>query len=76
VKWMKRESTDFIVARSDSIRCNKAEYRSAAHPVCQNTRKPRKRDAFIWMHMIRKGQMKTAHGTHPSSAEQFYCLGI
>jgi transposase-like protein len=28
------------------------------------------------MHMIRKGQMKTAHGTHPSSAEQFYSLVI
>jgi hypothetical protein len=28
------------------------------------------------MHMIRKGQMKTAHETDPSSAEQFYSLVI
>jgi putative transposase len=26
------------------------------------------------MHMIRKGQMKTEHGTHQSAAEQFYSL--
>jgi putative transposase len=26
------------------------------------------------MHMIRKGQMKTENGTHPSAAEQFYSL--
>jgi len=26
------------------------------------------------MHMIRKGQMKTENGTHPSTAEQFYSL--
>jgi putative transposase len=28
------------------------------------------------MHMIRKGQMKTAHGTHPSNADQFYSLAM
>ncbi|KLU24471.1 hypothetical protein EOS_20030 [Caballeronia mineralivorans PML1(12)] len=28
------------------------------------------------MHMIRKGQMKTEHGTHQSAAEQFYSLII
>src|SRR6267154_487265 len=26
------------------------------------------------MHMIRKGQMKTENGTHPSAAEQFYSM--
>jgi transposase-like protein len=26
------------------------------------------------MHMIRKGQMKTENGTHPSAAEQFYSI--
>ena len=26
------------------------------------------------MHMIRKGQMKTEDGTHPSAAEQFYSM--
>jgi putative transposase len=26
------------------------------------------------MHMIRKGQMKTELGTHPSAAQQFYSL--
>ena len=26
------------------------------------------------MHMIRKGQMKTAKGTSPSAPEQFYSL--
>jgi hypothetical protein len=26
------------------------------------------------MHMIRKGQMKTAKGTSPSAAEQFYSM--
>jgi hypothetical protein len=26
------------------------------------------------MHMIRKGQMKTKNGTHPSAAEQFYSM--
>jgi hypothetical protein len=34
----------------------------------------RKREAFIYMHMIRKGQMKTEDGTHPSAAEQFYSM--
>jgi putative transposase len=28
------------------------------------------------MHMIRKGQMKTENGTHPSAAEQFYSMVI
>ena len=44
-------------------------YKAAAHPVCQNTR-----DAFIYMHMIAKGQLKCARGTHPSGADQFYDL--
>jgi putative transposase len=26
------------------------------------------------MHMIRKGQMETEDGTHPSAAEQFYSM--
>jgi len=26
------------------------------------------------MHMIRKGQMKTENGIHPSAAEQFYSM--
>jgi hypothetical protein len=26
------------------------------------------------MHMIRKGQMKTEDGTHPTAAEQFYSM--
>jgi putative transposase len=28
------------------------------------------------MHMIAKGQMKCASGTHPSAADQFYNLAI
>ena len=28
------------------------------------------------MHMITKGQMKCARGTHPSAADQFYDLAI
>jgi hypothetical protein len=28
------------------------------------------------MHMIAKGQMKCARGTHPSAADQFYDLAI
>jgi putative transposase len=36
----------------------------------------RKREAFIYMHMIAKGQMKCARGTRPSAADQFYDLAI
>jgi hypothetical protein len=34
----------------------------------------RKREAFIYMHMIAKGQMKSDGGRHRSVAEQFYDL--
>lgn len=34
----------------------------------------RKREAFIYMHMIRKGQMRLGKGIRPSVAEQFYSL--
>ena len=34
----------------------------------------RKREAFIYMHMIRKGQMQVKKDTQPSAAGQFYSL--
>jgi hypothetical protein len=34
----------------------------------------RKREAFIYMHMIKKGQMKCANKTPLSVANQFYSL--
>jgi hypothetical protein len=39
VVLMRRESADFIGARSEAD-CKKAECRTATHPVDQNTRKP------------------------------------
>jgi hypothetical protein len=34
----------------------------------------RKREAFIYMHTIAKGQTKCARGTHPSVVDQLYEL--
>ncbi|RKT20477.1 hypothetical protein B0G69_3787 [Paraburkholderia sp. RAU2J] len=36
----------------------------------------RKREAFIYMHMIAKGQMKDAGKLKPSAAQQFYSLAM
>jgi hypothetical protein len=44
---MRRESADFIGARSGMAGCNKAGYKAAILPVRQNIQNLHKREAFI-----------------------------